>query len=353
MLAAFAIAILMNAFHELDEMCTRDSGRMWGVSICGPTVFVEPQTRHFVARRNGEVTEGTLPQSIGIANTAVDWQGDRWTMVILPLPDDAYARRVLLAHESFHRVQPKLGLVAKEVPNAHLDTVQGRYLMQLEWRALASALRGDRQALSDALAFREKRREMFSSAAAEEDALERNEGLAEYTGTALAEPSLAKRIPHLIAALQNAEKKPTFTRSFAYATGPAWGALREMGYGDAKYGAAELMASERERDEKKQAMLRDLRARFVDGRVLTLPLHKMQFEMDPNKAQPFEPYGTVHPALTLRDDWGQIVVKSGGALISADWQKLTVPREPAANYTLTLNDGWKIAGDVVVKSASH
>src|SRR5258708_28509045 len=136
MLAAIAIATLMTAFQELDAMCARDNGHMWGESVCGPTVFVEPQTRHFVARRNGEVTEGTLPQSIGIANTAVDWQGVRWTMVLLPLPADAYARRVLLAHESFHRIQPKLGLIAKEVPNAHLDTVQGRYLMPLEWRAL-------------------------------------------------------------------------------------------------------------------------------------------------------------------------------------------------------------------------
>ena len=59
MLAAIAIATLMTAFHELDEMCARDNGHMWGVSICGPTVFVEPQTRHFVAKRGGEITEGT------------------------------------------------------------------------------------------------------------------------------------------------------------------------------------------------------------------------------------------------------------------------------------------------------
>ena len=125
MLAAIAIATLMTAFHELDAMCARDNGNMWGVSICGPTVFVDPQTRHFVAKRDGQTTEGTMPQSMGIANTAVDWNGDRWTMVMLPLPADAYARRVLLAHESFHRVQQKLGLVAKEVPNAHLDAVEG------------------------------------------------------------------------------------------------------------------------------------------------------------------------------------------------------------------------------------
>src|SRR6266851_6964336 len=126
MLTMFVIATVMTAFHELDEMCARDNGHMWGVSVCGPTVFVDPQTRHFVARRNGEITEGTMPQSIGMANTAIDWQGDRWAMVMLPLPEQAYTRRVLLAHESFHRIQPKLGLTSKEVANAHLDTVEGR-----------------------------------------------------------------------------------------------------------------------------------------------------------------------------------------------------------------------------------
>lgn len=221
--------------------------------------------------------------------------------------------------------------------------------MQLEWRALAAALGGDRKAVSDALAFREKRREIFPNAAAEEDALERNEGLAEYTGTAIAESSLPKRISHLIEALRQAEKTPTFSRSFAYATGPAWGALREMGNGETKYGAADLLVAERARGASKQATLRDLRARFIDGPVLTLPLHNMQFEIDPSKAQPFAPYGTVYPTLTLRDDWGQIVVKSGGALIASNWRRLTVPRDPPENYMLTLNDGWKIEGDTVVR----
>ena len=40
----------------------------------------------------------------------------------------------------FHRIQPGLGLTRPEVANPQLDTLQGRYLLQLEWRALAKAL---------------------------------------------------------------------------------------------------------------------------------------------------------------------------------------------------------------------
>src|SRR5207253_5638660 len=104
-----------------------------------------------------------------------------------------------------------------------------------------------------------------------------------------------------------------------------------------RYGYAALLASEKARDEKIQATLREFRARFVDGPVLVLPLRKFSFEMDPNASIPFEPHGTVFPTLTLRDQWGSIVVKSGGALISSDWTRLIVPYPANDDYVLTLD----------------
>src|SRR3954468_12580230 len=174
-------------FDELRAMCARDAGRMWGVRICGPTMIVDRQTRAVAAN---EAAPATLPKGIGIANMAVDWNGARWTMVMGPLPEDAFARRMLLAHESFHRVQAKLGFPSTGPSNAHLDSVDGRYWLQLEWRALAKALRGDRQAVRDALAFRAKRRALIAAAANDERELEMHEGLAEYTGVAFAEPEI-------------------------------------------------------------------------------------------------------------------------------------------------------------------
>jgi hypothetical protein len=368
-------------FDELRAMCARDAGRMWGISICGPTMIVDRQTRAVAAN---EAAPATLPKELGIANTAVDWNGKQWTMVVGPLPEDAFARRMLLAHESFHRVQAKIGFPVAGPANTHLDSVEGRYWLQLEWRALAKALRGDRQAVRDALAFRAKRRSLFPSAAKDERELEMHEGLAEYTGAAFAEPDVAKRAPHLIDKLRDAEATPTFVRSFAYASGPAWGTLIEMkrprwtraakasdDLGDlaagawhvaaasdaearaASYDGAKLLAAERERDARKQATLREFRARFVDGPHLTIPLHHMSFEFDPNAAQPFEPVGTVYPALTIRDEWGSLVVNKGGALIASDWMSLVVPAEAHDDYTLTLNDGWSIVpgartGDVTL-----
>jgi len=368
-------------FDELRAMCARDAGRMWGVGICGPTMIVDRRTRAVAAN---EPAPATLPKEIGIANTAVEWNGRRWTMIAGPLPDDPFARKMLLAHESFHRVQAKLGFPSTGPANAHLDSLDGRYWLQLEWRALAKALGGDRQAVRDALAFRAKRRSLIANASNEERQLEMHEGLAEYTGAAFAEPDVSKRVPHLIEKLRDAETTPTFVRSFAYASGPAWGTLIEMKRprwtraakasddlgnlaadawhvaaatdADARaiaYRGADLLAAERERDARKQAMLREFRARFVDGPHLTIPLRNMSFEFDPNASQPFETFGTVYPTLTARDDWGSLVVHRGGALIASDWMSIVVPAEAHGDYTLTLNDGWKIvpaarAGDVTI-----
>src|SRR3954467_4324890 len=80
-------------FDELRAMCASDRGHMWGISICGPTMIVDRQTRAVIAN---EVAPATLPKEIGIANMAVDWNGKRWTMIAGPLPDDAFARKALL-----------------------------------------------------------------------------------------------------------------------------------------------------------------------------------------------------------------------------------------------------------------
>jgi hypothetical protein len=363
-------SVLPVGFQELDEMCARDHDRLWGVSLCGPTLFVDPETRAVVANR--PLAETTLPASIGIANTAVDWKGERWTMLRLPLPSDPYARRVLLAHESFHRIQGELGFPGgREGGNAHLDTLDGRYWLQLEWRALSAALTGDDRGLADALAFRAERRRLFPNAAAEERELEMHEGLAEYTGTRLAEPELSKRIPHVVDHLRDAERTPTFVRSFAYASGPAWGAILEMRDGQwtrhlrapddlgalagaapagnledraARYDGRSLMAAERAREEKRQATLRQFRHQLVDGPVLVLPLRHMSMNFNPNDAVPFEPNGTVYPTITVHDDWGTIVVTTNGGLISSDWSRITVPANPQA-YRLTLNPGWVVVSD--------
>ena len=299
-------------------------------------------------------------------------------MLLWPLPSDLIARRSLLAHESFHRIQGELGLPQSDPASVHLDSAEGRYWLRLELRALARALATrDRDAAQDALAFRAQRHALSPDAAGHERLLEMNEGLAEHTGFALAIPYLEERIAPLVRRLAEAERSDNFVRSFAYATGPAWGALIEAreprwtrsvkATGDlaeiargawklrtpdhaghvtatqraAAYGGDIIHAEEAARARRKQEELAALRAKFVEGPLLTLPLAEMQFTFDPSSIQPLDTLGSVYRTMELRDRWGTIKV-TGGALLTSDFKRLIVPAT-GEGYTLTLHEGWKIS----------
>src|SRR5262245_17734549 len=82
------------------------------------------------------------------------------------LPEnDADVRQQVMLHGLFHRIQPELGLILEDGFNEHLDTLEGRVWMRLEWRALRRAVESsgsDRaEAIADALAFRRERRRRF------------------------------------------------------------------------------------------------------------------------------------------------------------------------------------------------
>ncbi|HEY0671277.1 MAG TPA: hypothetical protein VGD27_03370, partial [Longimicrobiales bacterium] len=225
-------------FDEARSLSAADGGKLWGIPVYAPMIFVEPVTRQAVAnvqdaegrlQKQGNVFVGTLPPEMIIANNATRWSGTHWTMVRWPLPENRYVRRRLMAHELFHRMQDTLRLPATDVANSHLAYGDGRILMRLEWRALAEALmreggaRGD--AIADALLFRARRRQLFPQAAREERLLELNEGLSEYTGFKLS--GLPAGVVRDRAAVQlgSYETMDNFARSFAYASGPAYGLL--------------------------------------------------------------------------------------------------------------------------------
>ncbi|HWA16023.1 MAG TPA: hypothetical protein VG817_06310, partial [Gemmatimonadales bacterium] len=116
--AAVDTAGMREAAREFLAGC-EDGARLWGQTLCGPMILVDPETRVAIAtqqpesggfRVQGELFAGVLPADVPLANTAIDWNGTRWSFVLAPLPTDPAQRRGLLFHEAFHRLQPALGL---------------------------------------------------------------------------------------------------------------------------------------------------------------------------------------------------------------------------------------------------
>ena len=406
------LAEARRAFDAAENASALDGGVLWGAELYGPLFLVDPASRFVVAnqadpegtlREEDGVWVGTLPEEINPANTAVEWAGLRWTMVMWPPPTIPHARNRLLLHELFHRIQEDVGLAAEDPPNGHLDTRDGRVWMRLEMRALAEALAsggsGRLASIRDALDFRERRRSLFPAAAAEEDALERNEGMAEYTGLVLSGLPAEVLADRAAVELERREASESFSRSFAYATGPAYGVLLdesdrpwreplvrgatlgellEASYDTeasrvpaegriAAYNGERVVAIETAREEERLAREAELRARFVDGPVLRLaPGAEFSFSFDPNDAVNLEDAGTVYGSTRVTDVWGILEVESGGALFlrnAEGWFTGVVvpapaggPEPPASGdgWRLDLADGWEIApgeraGDWVVR----
>jgi len=389
-------------FAQARALCTADNAKLWGVSLCGPIMFVDAPSRSIVAsegdakgvlRASDSAFVGVLPSDQNIANTAAEWSGVKWTQMLWPIPDDERLRATLMVHELFHRIQDQLALPKHDVgENAHLDELNGRYYMQLEWRALARALEARTDAIrkesaKDALLFRAERYRIYPTAAVQEHGLEQDEGLAEYTGVRVGNPTAELQTKMALHDLSAHVDDATFVRSFAYATGPAYGLLldryapawhAELEAGEgfdvmlsralrvataansqqlaseraAKYDGAMLHAAEVDRDTKRQQLLAVNRRKFVDGPVLTLKFLKMNVQFDPRNLQPLGGAGTVYPTIRVSDQWGVIEGKNG-ALMKPDWSALVVAAPSSTSgthivgdgWTLELKPGWKVVSD--------
>jgi hypothetical protein len=358
-------------FEEVKRLCERDAGRLWGVSLWGPLVIFDQATG--TRATSQPEPEGPPPRFPGIADGAVSWGGLRWFTVpwyLLADKTDDERQRILL-HGLFHRIQPELGFVADNGFNEHLDTLEGRVWMQLEWRALRRALESsgsDRaEAIADALAFRRERRRLFPGAADNERREEIKEGIPSYTQVAAWANSTADA--HRVAA-PPVRVDASIVGAFAYTSGPAYGVLLDdllpgwrkqvrstSDLGDMlasastrppttdlvvaapRYDAATLRTAEEARDRARQARIAELRRRFVDGPVLSMPARGSSTS-DSSGAVGIPDAGTVYfHNFSLSAQWGRLNA-DGGVLRAADGETLSVPVTGPIEGTTLKGDGW-------------
>lgn len=373
------------------SVCEKDGMLLWGKSLCGPMVLVDPSTRAAIAnrpdpegkfRQEGKIYSGAMPAQFTPSNTAIQWGGQSWSMVLLPLPNDPFVRLGLLAHESFHRIQPELGLSASDTPDAALDTEAGRVWMRMELRALARAMRSaggaGRASAADAMLFRTYRDRLCPGTEKLEAAMEKQEGLAEYTGVFVALRETGEDIDREARFVEAFEDSNAYARSFGYAVGPALGLLLDRyrpGWraGIAKadsldsmliaalkfrapadlaraakeragfYGYTAVAAAESEREERHQALLGELKAKFVDGATLDFPaLPNMNRNFNPQTLVPFPPYGTYYPTGVFSAAWGKLEVESGGAVVAPDNRSVRVAAPSDIEARPVRGPGWRL-----------
>ena len=376
-------------FEELKNILEEDNGRLWGVNLYGKVLLVEPASRSIVAnqqnklnsfKKEGEVFVGELEKEVNIANTAVDLYDEKWTMLIWDhiSGDNKYDRNWLLAHESWHRIQEDIGLPPMNTDNSHLDKLEGRIYLKLEWRALRKALLSADQkrieAIKDALIFRNYRQNIFASARANESRFEMHEGLANYTGAKLGGYQPDTLLIELERRMKKAEEGKSFNWSFAYQTGPAYGILLDelkvewrseikptSDFGEImqkavsfrmpedlkaeverrypEYEGEELIKAEQEFEDKQNQLLKEYKNIFIEKPNLKIDLIKMNIGFNPQEILPLEEYGNVYRTARIVDKWGILEVEKG-LLMDKNWQKVTISEPQIIEGKEIKGDGW-------------
>lgn len=193
-----------------------------------------------------------------------------------------------------------------------------------------------------------------------------HEGLAAYTGAALS----GAPIRVALAALEDGVTKPGFSRSFAYASGPAWGILLDdMRHGWRKglrtetdlpdliglppaaearprgYNGVTIHREESAIAATRQANLDRLLIATDPTRSLHLPLAKMGMDFDPNRVTAAPDGSSIYEKMTLSDVWGSVDVDGHALRISGDFTEAFVQWPLPSPDSLQLSAGWTVVTD--------
>ncbi len=387
-------------FQEV-AAATKKSRGLWNKDLYDSILLVDAQTRRVYAntpdsagllKQDGDIYTGILPENQHISNTCIRWNGTDWAMVALPLSENKYDRVSLLIHERFHVVQPELGFVLTGNDGCnHLDSKDGRIYLRLELEALKQAVTSSSKTemlrhLTAAFVFRRYRQSLFPDAGKQENELELNEGIAEYTGEASCGRLDKQKTAHFTENIDGFMHNPTFVRSFAYQTIPVYGYLLDKSHKgwnksvnmrtnladyfinafgiqlpydweaeafalqrDGNYHSTTIIAEETEREAQARKRVAEYKSLFIEQPHFEIAFEQMKIQFDPRNIMPLEDKGTVYPNIEVIDNWGILHV-IGGALMSPNWDKITITCPTNMNgkhlsgkgWTLEMNEGYSV-----------
>ncbi|MEI6884350.1 MAG: hypothetical protein WCO02_07675 [Bacteroidota bacterium] len=395
-------ALVSRYFRELQDVVMKDHGQFWGLSLDGPIFCIDPPSREFLSncqsahnrlRPQGDLFFGILPAGTSSANSTLNFDGENWTMVMWPLPEDYNKRIDLMVHESFHRIQKYLGFKMGNPMVSCLDKKDGRIWFRLEVNALYKAVLSHDdemlKALKHALYFRYRRFIEYPDPGKSEIMLETSEGLAQYTGYHMAY--------HQNAELQSGYFKdlmvlfantPSLLRSSAYYTGPGYGelfdrlnpgwnrklidsadffalgmklcgispqtlsAMNEKDFRE-EYGYTGILKEETLRQDANDKRVQEYREKFLGKNVFNIRFKEMNIGFNPGNLVNLDDTGTVYPNCNVSDYFGTLTVTKG-ALMFNDWKSMNITPPLSVSDTVVSGDGWNIRlkpGWVVRKNA--
>jgi len=378
-------------FSQVQTICDRDNGKLWGKNLYGPIMFVDRATRKIVANvpdnqgllkfKDGIYT-GSYPRELIIDNTPVNYGGTFFALAPLPPQEDTLRIETRAIHGLFHCRQKESGVNPLRFNIKMMDGKSQRLLLKLEWRALRKAIDSDdntrSQALRDALIFREARREQFPQEIRDENSFESYEGLATFTYAVLCNNSKEESKEYLLETLGRFYGFQSYSRSYGFIHGALYAFIayeKGVKFDIAKSDSLDLAEITRDiyeiqlpeicrdvagslavsyelesvykEEEERIVQVKDRMRRqisvFTEKPVVFLALESPYFDYEPEDIQSIDTLGTIYNSIRISDNWGKLTVEKGGCLISYNLKTLRIT---AKNFTESKShfygDGWHL-----------
>lgn len=227
-------------FSETKELCSSENGILWGRTLDVPIIFIDEENGKIYTNTissklklssYNSIYTGTLPEFVNVVIGPAKIDNRIWAVIPLPLPTNKIERQCIILHEAFHCVQPEINLSPKPYDNKHMNEMEARFWMKLEWKALEFALQTEdenrKQAITDAICFRKYRRALYSKCDDCENRFEIHEGMAEYTAQKICRSNKEFK-NYLQNKLKRIWKSDSFSTCFAYYTGPVYAYLLDQ-----------------------------------------------------------------------------------------------------------------------------
>jgi hypothetical protein len=386
-------------FKEIEEICNRDSGKLWGKNLFGPIMWVDRTTRKVTANQPDKegvlkskdgVYTGLFPKELLINNAPVKFGGTQYALVPLPPEEDTFRIQTRAIHSLFHRFQEDKGIIATSFNSSNMDEKEARLWIKLEWKALRKAINSEGEArqlaIRDALIFRGSNRELYRKYAEDENKFEVYEGLATFTYTLLCTHSRTEFQQRLLENLDRIYSMQSYARSFGFIHGALYASLLyDKGFdlktiatenydlGNAvkelyhielpaicrdvagslavNYDVETIKKEEDKRDNDIRESVERQLSIFTEKPVVFIELESPYFDFEPEDVHSLDPFGTLYNSIRVSDNWGKLTVEKGGCLISGNLKFIRVPAKgfraeknhiSGEGWHLILNNDWEL-----------
>lgn len=108
-----------------------------------------------------------------------------------------------------------------------------------------------------------------------------------------------------------------------------------------QYNGTEISSEENLREQKRLIIKQGYMDQLVNNSHLEIQFENMNISFDPMNLVPFYNFGTVYPNIRVTDNWGILTVTMG-ALINANWTKISVSQPTDISKHKMVGKGWSL-----------